>query len=180
MEVQIFEGDYVKVDYSVYNSLSSKIYSQIDKYDLSENEILLSLDKILVLNPYNAGMAEVLFINDKFSSTFLIDLRRDVLEVYREYKVLNLEENNNQLTGDTTLIAKLSSIDRVFHQTDEKTSWFNSFDPEKVNIFLIPLNSNLANSLLEDPEDNVLIQLSCFSKTTALFDGERKEVFEYI
>jgi len=97
--------------------------------------------------------------------------------ITREYKVIDLEENVDRNSGNGSLIAGLSKVEKTYWRTSKGLNSSGLFSPANLDTFIMPINSQLANRLLNSPEENVHLQLDKFRAGKAEFDGVLKQVY---
>src|SRR5690606_25525030 len=96
----------------------------------------------------------------------------ELVLIKREYKIMNLTENRDTVTREMKLLAALSPREKQFHfYSDNNFRVYSMFNPLEVEMFILPLNSALAQNFLNNPEETKIISIKDFEIVQANFDG---------
>src|SRR5690606_9302220 len=128
MEMKVFEGDYLDGRKVGFGILPSRILQYIDDNNIDEATILDALNKLMVVELYNAGMAKLFFKMGEYEDSFIADIGQTT-DLIREYKIMNVSENIDRKDGkqQLVLIVDMARIERILFENDRGIVWTNRF-----------------------------------------------------
>lgn len=168
----IIEGDVVSLNIQ-FSDLPQGMVDDVDDDDSHEayfEGMILEIDE-------TNSMIEISFHrieNGQITAWYPIS---KIKNVSRIYKIMDLVENEDINNGNMTLIADLSIVKKTFFRTSENITYYTSFSETDIDTFIMPLESDLANTMLDFPEDDILIEFDNFRLGRAEFDDLVKDVY---
>lgn len=178
--MKVFEGDYLDGRKVGFGILPSRILQYIDDNNIDEATILDALNKLMVVELYNAGMAKLFFKMGEYEDSFIADIGQTT-DLIREYKIMNVSENIDRKDGkqQLVLIVDMARIERILFENDRGIVWTNTFKDYGFDRFIFPVKTLDAMNLLDNPSENKFIYFSKFIRRNILFDGKPQYAYFY-